>query len=120
MATILIVEDNPVNQRMLGYTLQKQHHTVVTATNGREALARLTEQPYDLVISDLGMPVMDGMTLLKEVRADEQYKRVPFVMLTASGQDQDRIIARAEGASAFLTKPTSSRELIETVNQLLG
>jgi CheY-like chemotaxis protein len=65
------------------------------------------------------MPEMDGLELLRRIRANEQFKHLPIIMVTASGQDQDRLTARAEGANAFLTKPTGSRELIETVNQVL-
>jgi CheY-like chemotaxis protein len=120
MATILVVDDNSVNLRMMGYPLQKQGHAVVTALNGREALARLAETSFDLLITDLTMPQMDGMTLLKHVRADARFQQLPVIMLTASGQDEDRDTARAEGVSEFLTKPTSSRELVETVNRLLS
>jgi CheY-like chemotaxis protein len=119
MATILIVEDHPVTQRVLTYTLQKLGHGVILAVNGREALDRLAETPVDLVISDIAMPEMDGMTLLKHMRADVRYQALPVVVLTASGQDHDLHEARAAGANAFLTKPTSSRELAETVGRLL-
>ncbi len=119
MTTILVVDDDRVGQRMLGYTLQKNGYTVVQALNGYEALERLSAQRFDLVISDLAMPEMNGRMLLQRIRADERTRDLPVIMLTASGQDQDRIAAREEGANAFLTKPTSSRELLETVNRLL-
>jgi CheY-like chemotaxis protein len=120
MATILVVDDNAVNLRMMGYTLQKNGHTIITALNGREALDRLNETFVDLVLTDLTMPEMDGLTLLMHVRADQRYGHLPVIMLTASGQDEDRHTAREAGANEFLTKPTSSRELADTVNRLLG
>ncbi len=120
MATILVVDDNSVNLRMMGYTLQKGGHTVITAVNGVQALERLAENPPDLVLTDLTMPEMDGLTLLKHIRSDQRFGHLPVIMLTASGQDEDRQTARAEGANEFLTKPTSSRELLDTVNRLLG
>jgi CheY-like chemotaxis protein len=104
---------------MLGHILRKSDHRVVSALNGQEALARLAEEPFELVISDITMPEMDGLELLRRIRANEQFKHLPIIMVTASGQDQDCLTARAEGANAFLTKPTGSRELIETVNQVL-
>ncbi len=120
MATVLIVEDYAVTRRMLSYTLEKEGHTVVGAAHGKEALERLAETPVDIVIMDIAMPEMDGLTLLKILRASERFKTLPIVMLTASGQDEDRIMARDEGANDFLSKPTSSRELVDAVNRLIG
>jgi adenylate cyclase len=119
MATILVVDDDAIGQRMLGYTLQKNGHQVVSAYNGRLALERLGEQPFDLIITDLAMPEMDGPTLLQHVRADARFEHIPVIMLTASGHDQDRIAARASGVTDFLTKPASSHELLDTVNRAL-
>src|SRR3712207_4714293 len=103
MATILVVDDDNIGQRMLGYTLQKNGHQVVPAFNGRIALERLADQTFDLVITDLAMPEMDGPTLLKHIRADPRFSHIPVIMLTASGHDQDRISARAAGVNDFLT-----------------
>lgn len=119
MATILVVEDYLVAQRMYSHMLRKRGHTVVVADNGRIALERLEETSVDLIVADLAMPEMDGVTLLKHLRADERYRHIPVIMLTASGQEQDHQIARAEGANDFLTKPTSSQEFLETVNRHL-
>lgn len=119
MATILIVDDYVVTQRMLSFTLQKEGYTTITAAGGREALQRLAETSVNLAIVDLAMPEMDGIALLRLIRAQEQFKHLPIIMLTASGEDQDRVIAKQAGADDFLTKPTSSRELIATVSHLL-
>lgn len=119
MANILVVDDDAINVRMMSYTLQKNGHTIFTAMHGRKALERLAETPIELVITDLTMPEMDGLTLLKHMRADERYRELPVIMLTASGQDEDRHTARSEGVDEFLTKPTSSRELAGTVSRLL-
>ena len=120
MATILVVDDNTTIVRMLTYTLQKKGYAVVSAFHGIEALERLAETPCDLVIADLTMPEMDGLTLLRHLRADPRYRDLPVIMLTASGQDEDRVVARSAGVDDFLTKPTSSRELLERVSELLG
>lgn len=119
MAIVLIVEDYLVAQRMYTHMLRKKGHTVVVADNGKEALKRLEETTVDLIVADLAMPEMDGVTLLKHLRADERYRTLPVIMLTASGQEQDRLQAEAEGANNFLTKPTSSHEFIETINRCL-
>lgn len=120
MAKILVVDDHSVHLRMYSHTLRKHGHSVLVAANGRDALNCLIETEVDLVITDLAMPEMDGLMLLRHLRADERYRELPVIMLTASGQDQDQRMARDEGVSAFLTKPTGSRELVDTVHRLLG
>lgn len=120
MATVLVVDDSPVSQRLLGYTLQRQGHTVIMASDGHEALEQLKQRLVDLVISDLAMPGIDGLTLLRHIRADEKHQKLQMIILTASGQDQDRLDAQAAGVNDFLTKPTSSRDIIATVNRLNG
>jgi two-component system chemotaxis response regulator CheY len=120
MATILIAEDNPVNQRMLTFILKKEGHTVITAVHGVEALDRLAETTIDVVITDIGMPEMDGITLLKHMRADASYQELPVIVITASGEDVDYATARKAGANDLLTKPVSSRQLIDTVSRVLA
>jgi two-component system chemotaxis response regulator CheY len=72
------------------------------------------------MIADLSMPEMDGLTMVRHVRAGSSHQQMPVIMLAASGEDQDRIAAQASGANDFLTKPASSRDLIATVERLLG
>lgn len=120
MTTILVVDDYPVIGRMLGLQLRRQGYEVVTALDGEEALARLDETPVDLVITDLAMPGMDGMALLRHLRAGERFRALPVIMLTASGMSESARAALAEGASDFLNKPVSSHELYEAVGRLLG
>lgn len=119
MATILVVEDYLVAQRMYSHMLRKRGHTVVLADNGCIALERLQEHTVDLVVADLSMPEMDGVTLLKHLRGDERYRHLPVIMLTASGQEQDRRQAEAEGANDFLMKPASSQEFLDTIHKHL-
>jgi two-component system, chemotaxis family, chemotaxis protein CheY len=119
VATILVIDDDPITIRLLTHALGKHGHRVVGALRPHDARLHLATTPVDLVILDLAMPEVDGLTLLRQLRADPSRRALPVVMLTASGQDQDRIAARAEGADAFLTKPASSWELGEVVGQLL-
>ncbi len=120
MARILVVDDHTVHQRIYSYTLRKHGHTVVLADNGQAALEQLYGSAIDLIIIDFAMPEMDGLTLLKHIRSVESYRTIPVIMLIAIGQEQDQLIAADEGANAFLSKPTSSRELVDTVHKLLG
>jgi len=120
MATIMIVDDYAVTQRMLTYQLFKQGHQVVTANNGHEALDSLREIDVDLMIVDLAMPEMDGLSVLRQLRASSRYSSLPIIMLTASGKEQDRKQAISAGVNAFLTKPTNAWQLVSMVDNLLA
>jgi CheY-like chemotaxis protein len=122
MATVLVVEDHRVSQLMYRYILRKHGHTVLLAENGQAALAYLENGTVDLLITDLAMPHMDGLSLLKHLRNTERHHTLPVIMLTVNWDDQEheQQLARKEGANACLAKPVSSRELIQTVLSLLG
>src|SRR3954470_579831 len=119
MATILVVDDYSTSQRLLSFILRQNDHTVVTAIHGLGALEQLAERSIDLVITDLSMPEMDGMTLLQELRANPRFQNLPVIILTGSAYAQDNTRAKAAGATLFLTKPVESEELIAMVNRLL-
>jgi len=119
MATVLVVDDYAVTQRVITFMLQRIGHQIVSASNGEEALALLADTSIDLAIIDVAMPVMDGLTLLKHLRADPRYAEIPVIMLTASGVDHHRLEATEVGADAFLTKPASTQEMTTTVTRLL-
>jgi CheY-like chemotaxis protein len=119
MTMILVVEDHVVTQLVLSKRLRNLGYEVATANNGKQALEVLASSAVDLIICDIAMPEMDGLDLLRHVRADEGLRDVPMVILTTSVLDQHRLEASAAGASGFLEKPVSSWELEETVKRLL-
>ncbi len=119
MATIMVVEDHLVTQRVLSKRLRNIGYTVVTSDNGQQALQQLHTMRVDLIISDIAMPEMDGLALLRHIRADAQCNAIPVIILTTSVIDQHRLEARTAGANGFLEKPVSSWELEETVQRLL-
>lgn len=120
MATILVVDDHIPNQRLLSFILQQNAFSVITALNGVQALERLAESQIDLVVTDLSMPKMDGLTLMSHIRADTRYKGLPIIVLTASGAERDHTRASNSGANACLIKPVDSQELVNMVSQLIG
>ena len=120
MATILVVDDYSTSQRLLSFILRQSNYTVVTAVHGLSALEHLAVSPVDLVITDLSMPEMDGLTLLQALRADARFQALPVIILTGSAYEQDNARAKAAGATTFLTKPVESEELIATVDRLLA
>lgn len=119
MTSILVVDDQMVMQRVLGHTLRHAGYTVEIAAGGAEALELLDEERFDLAIIDVSMPGMDGITLVRHIRARPDTQAIPIIVLTASSQDDDRIAARQAGANTFLTKPTSSTDLLDEVSELL-
>jgi CheY-like chemotaxis protein len=119
MTTILIVDDEPTNQRILDYTLRKAGYETFTTSNGEEALSLLATSKIDLAILDMVMPVMDGITLLKHIRADPKFAQLPVIVITGSSDDIERIQAEQESIQGFLNKPASSKMVIETVQAAL-
>jgi two-component system, chemotaxis family, chemotaxis protein CheY len=119
MTTILLVDDDPVNQRIMDYILRKGGYTVRLAGNGVEGLAALAEMPVELVILDNAMPGMDGLSMLRHVRADPATRSVPVIMLTSSGDDCVFEEAEGEHIQGYLTKPSSSRTILALIRQVL-
>lgn len=120
MSIILVVEDELATQIMLKLILQRSNHRVISVENGQEALSFLSKESIDLMIADVNMPGMDGLTMLQQIRDDKRFQSLPIIMFTGSGDDQIRVRASRMGASGFLTKPASSREVTGTVAHHLG
>jgi DNA-binding response OmpR family regulator len=120
MYTVLIVDDSTITLRTVSAQLRRHGFTVVSTEMAGGARKQLAARPIDVVILDLGIPDADGITLLRELRCSKSYHSLPIIVLTGSGHDRDRIDARAAGATAFLTKPVSTTELVQTVNRALA
>jgi len=120
MAHILIVEDNYLTYQLLYYFLRRKNHIIHQASNGMEALSVLKENKIDLIITDINMPEMDGITLLDTIRSSDHLRKVPVIVLTASGLEHMKQLTMEKGASAFLSQPFSSIELGKVVSEFLG
>ena len=118
--TIVIADDEPHVLRSLEFILKKQGYRVVTATNGEEALNRVLENNPDLVFLDIQMPKMDGNTVLRKLREEEKFQDLYIVMITAKGQEVDRLNSLESGANEYVTKPYSPRKLVSRVLEILG
>ncbi|MCP4424367.1 MAG: response regulator [Chloroflexi bacterium] len=119
MGVILIVEDELTTQLMLKLIMQRNNHEVVIANDGEDALAQLEEKTVDLVIADVNMPRMSGLTMLERLREDKRFENLPIIMFTAVGNKKTHLEATQKGATHFLTKPVSSGKLAEIVDQHL-
>lgn len=121
MARILLVEDEPDLRDNIEVVLNHDGHTVVAAGNGAEALAALAEEPVDLVISDVSMPVMDGLTMVRRMRETMPASaETPVVLLTALGDRAHMLEGRSAGADEYLTKPVDYQMLAAVVNARLS
>jgi CheY-like chemotaxis protein len=118
MATILLAEDNQMLREMIQRYLEISGHRVLAVANGADALAAaLAEQP-DLVLMDLGMPVMDGLTATRLIKASPTTADTPVIALTAHAFADDQALARAAGCTLFLTKPIDFALLLASIRSL--
>ncbi len=118
-ATILLVEDEPGIQELVKFNLQQAGHAVIGALNAEQALSTIRETLPDLILLDWMLPGMSGIELAKRIRADSRTSSVPIIMLTARGEEQDKIAGLDTGADDYVTKPFSPRELIARIKALL-
>jgi two-component system chemotaxis response regulator CheY len=118
---ILIVDDYKTMLRIVRNLLSKLGFTEVDeAMDGTEALSKLRSRQYGLIISDWNMQPMTGFELLKQVRADDQFKSVPFIMVTAESKAENVIAARKEGVNNYIIKPFSAEVLKAKLKAVLG
>jgi two-component system chemotaxis response regulator CheY len=116
---ILIVDDSSSVRTVARMALREKGYDVVEAGNGQEALKVLQTDRCHLVISDVNMPVMDGITLLKEIKANPNYKFTPVIMLTTEAGEDKKQEGRAAGAKAWITKPFQPQLLVDAVSKLI-
>ena len=115
MARILVVEDDPDIAELIVHYLQNAGHATVRLSSGADVLPHLRAQPADLVILDIMLPGMDGMAVCDAMRRDTSTSQVPIIMLTARGDEADRISGLERGADDYVTKPFSPRGLVARV-----
>ena len=118
MVRILIVDDEPRIRQMIREYLEHEGFACTEATDGSAALAQLAATSFDLVLLDIMMPFVDGMTCLREIRARKI--TTPVIMLTARGEEYDRVAGLEGGADDYIVKPFSPREMVARVKAVLG
>lgn len=119
MQTILIADDEPLMRDLLEFRLSQRDYRPVTASDGREALARLEDSAPDAVVLDAMMPVHDGFEVLRRMRASQHHAHTPVIMLTARRAEQDIVGALEIGANDYLVKPFMPEELLARLARLL-
>ena len=116
---ILTVDDSESIRLMMKLTLTAEGYEVVQAADGVEALEVARERVADLVLTDINMPRMDGLALIKELRALPEYKTVPMLILTTESGEQRKQMGKANGATGWLVKPFNDRQLLATISRVL-
>ncbi len=120
MAKILAVDDSASMRQMVAFTLKGAGFEVVEASDGVEALEHAKTQVFDLVLSDINMPNMDGIGLTRELRALAEYKFVPILMLTTESAGDKKSEGKAAGATGWIVKPFNPDQLLTTIRKVLN
>jgi two-component system chemotaxis response regulator CheY len=116
----LIVEDSPMMRQLLVFALARVKSLRVTeADDGVDALRKLAAARFDIIITDINMPIMDGLKLVKRIRSDQVHRETPIVIITTEGSQEDRQRALQLGANAYITKPIQAPQVIAKVKELL-
>ncbi|HSH86239.1 MAG: response regulator [Methylophilus sp.] len=118
--TILTVDDSGSLRQMVAFSLKAAGYDVVQAVDGQDGLNRAKEKTVDLVLTDQNMPVMDGLTLITNLRTLASYQKVPILMLTTESSDEMKAKGKAAGANGWLVKPFDPKRLIEVVQKVIG
>jgi len=116
--TIMVVEDSATMRQMVNFALAGAGYQVVEAKDGVDALAQSTAQKFDLFITDLNMPNMDGIQLIRRLRATAAYRFTPMVLLTTESQLQKKMEGKAAGATGWIVKPFEVTQLLAVVKKV--
>jgi two-component system chemotaxis response regulator CheY len=117
--TIMIVDDSASLRQVVGITLKGAGYEVLEAQDGKDALSKLTGQKIHLIISDVNMPNMDGLTFVRHAKAMPAYKFTPVIMLTTECQEQKKEEGKAAGARAWMVKPFQPAQMLNAVSKLV-
>jgi two-component system, chemotaxis family, chemotaxis protein CheY len=118
--TILAVDDSGSLRQMVTFSLKSAGYDVVQAVDGQDGLDKAKQKTVDLVLTDQNMPIMDGLTLIKNLRSLGSYQTVPILMLTTESSDEMKAKGKAAGANGWLVKPFDPKRLIEVVQKVIG
>jgi len=120
MATILVVEDNEASRDALARRLQRRGYEIVLAVDGQQAVSVAQSVKPDLILMDLGLPIIDGWEATRQLKADQSTRHIPIIVLSAHAMTNDRELALAAGGDDFDTKPVRFQPLIEKIGSLLA
>ena len=117
-ARILVVDDNPTNLKLASEVLEAEGHEILRAVNAEEAIAVIAKTPPDLILMDIALPGMDGLTLTRQLKADPATRHIVVVALTAFAMKGDEAKAQAAGCDGYITKPIDTRALARQIESV--
>jgi two-component system chemotaxis response regulator CheY len=118
---VLIVEDSPTMRQLIVFALKRiRGLNIVEAGDGVDGLKKLSATKFDMILTDINMPIMDGLKLVSLVRSDPNYAAVPIVIITTEGANEDKERALALGANAYITKPIQTTQILDVAKRLLN
>jgi two-component system chemotaxis response regulator CheY len=117
---ILCADDSPSIRQMVAFTLQSAGYEPVPAVDGADALAKIEAARFAMVITDLNMPHVDGITLIRRIRADPRHAGMPIIMLTTESEESKKLEGKAAGATGWIVKPFDQAKLLAVVKKLVG
>lgn len=117
---IMTADDSASVRQMVSFTLNQAGYDVVEAVDGRDALEKIGENPVNMLVTDLNMPKMDGIELIKAVRGKDKFKFMPIIMLTTESQAEKKQQGRLAGATGWIVKPFKPEQLLAVVKKVLG
>jgi twitching motility two-component system response regulator PilH len=120
VTTVLVVEDTPSEMELMTLYLRESGYKVITATNGKEALEKVSQEKPDVVITDVVMPDMNGFELCRSLKKNPDTKNVPVIACTSKNQELDRLWGMKQGVDIYLTKPYTKEEIIRAVKSVAG
>lgn len=119
MKTILTVDDSASIRQMVSFTLSEAGYSVIEASDGKDGLAKIKTANVNMVITDLNMPNMDGITLIKNIREIPSFKFIPIIMLTTESQNEKKMEGKQAGATGWIIKPFRPEQLVAVVKKVL-
>ncbi len=119
MKKVLVVDDSVVVRQIVSVTLRSAGYATVEAVDGKDGMRKLREHDVSMIVTDLNMPEMDGISFIREVRSTDGFRGMPIVMLTTVSQEERKLEGKMAGASGWIYKPFSGRQLVETVRKFL-
>jgi two-component system chemotaxis response regulator CheY len=117
--TILTADDSASMRQMVTFTLKGAGYEVVEAVDGKDGLSMISQSKVDMIITDLNMPNMDGIEMIRNVRTMPQYKFIPIILLTTESQDGKKKEGKAAGATGWITKPFKPEQLLAVIKKVL-
>jgi two-component system, chemotaxis family, chemotaxis protein CheY len=118
--TIMTVDDSASMRQMISFTLKGAGYEVVEAVDGRDAIEKMESYPVQMLITDINMPNLDGIELVRKVRMHAVYRFIPIILLTTESQDTKRREGKAAGATGWIVKPFKPDQLINVVRKVIG